>query len=244
VLIRGKILVIGPLDFTSFGGQSSMKKTRFLGVIAAFAIMFFFHSVHAHAQETTYTVQPGDSLSSIAQNVLGDSNDWQELYSLNASQITDPNVIYANEVLQLPLQTSQATAQDAVYSSSSSDNYVSQSVGEQKVPQPTVPVYTPPATNYARGEGAYIGVVDSAAALYGVDPALMVRIIECESGFNPNAYNPSGATGIAQFMPGTYYGSWNIYKDQYPLSSPIGQIYAMALKIHEGDVRAWVCASL
>jgi hypothetical protein len=32
-------------------------------------------------------------------------------------------------------------------------------------------------------------------------------IVDRESGGNPNAYNPSGAWGCAQFMPGTWNGT-------------------------------------
>ena len=42
-----------------------------------------------------------------------------------------------------------------------------------------------------------------------------LRVAACESGYNPNAYNSSGASGVFQFMPGTFrgtpYGSQNIF---------------------------------
>ena len=42
------------------------------------------------------------------------------------------------------------------------------------------------------------------AGIYGVPAGLFNDVINAESGYNPNAYNPqSGATGIAQFLPST-----------------------------------------
>ena len=51
----------------------------------------------------TDVVQGGDSLSAIAQRVLGDGNRWRELYELNRDVIGDnPNVIHAGQELRLP----------------------------------------------------------------------------------------------------------------------------------------------
>jgi len=42
-----------------------------------------------------------------------------------------------------------------------------------------------------------------------------LRVAACESGYNPNSYNPDGASGVFQFMPSTFratpYGSQNIF---------------------------------
>src|SRR6202011_351951 len=34
-----------------------------------------------------------------------------------------------------------------------------------------------------------------------------LRVAACESGYNPNAYNPGGPSGVFQFMPGTFRGT-------------------------------------
>lgn len=49
----------------------------------------------------------------------------------------------------------------------------------------------------------YIAVARQEAINAGISPELFVRQINVESSFNPNALSPSGAEGIAQFMPKT-----------------------------------------
>ncbi|WP_283398510.1 LysM peptidoglycan-binding domain-containing protein, partial [Modestobacter marinus] len=48
----------------------------------------------------TYTVQPGDTLSSIAA-AQGVAGGWQALYAANQSTISDPNRIYVGQQLTL-----------------------------------------------------------------------------------------------------------------------------------------------
>jgi len=52
---------------------------------------------------STYTVQTGDSLFSIAQQAYGDGNQWQKIYDANKQVIgNDPNLIRPGEVLSIP----------------------------------------------------------------------------------------------------------------------------------------------
>ena len=50
----------------------------------------------------TYTVKPGDSLSKIAKQVLGDGNAYMSIYNLNRDQLSDPDKIQPGQVLKLP----------------------------------------------------------------------------------------------------------------------------------------------
>lgn len=54
--------------------------------------------------------------------------------------------------------------------------------------------------------------VASAGQPYGISPTYMTTVADIESRGNPNAKNPSGASGLFQFMPGT--------ARQYGLSNP------------------------
>jgi nucleoid-associated protein YgaU len=48
-----------------------------------------------------YVVQPGDSLSKIAREQLGDASRWREIFDLNRALINDPDKISPSQVLVL-----------------------------------------------------------------------------------------------------------------------------------------------
>ncbi len=51
--------------------------------------------------------------------------------------------------------------------------------------------------------GKYMKMAREAARRYGVPVDLFLRLVERESGWNPNAKSPKGALGLAQLMPET-----------------------------------------
>lgn len=80
----------------------------------------------------------------------------------------------------------------------------------------------------------YVAIAEQDATDVGIPPTYFVRQIQQESGFNPNAQSPSGAEGIAQFMPGTAAGlgidPWN------PIQALQGAAKMMANLYHQyGD---------
>ncbi len=50
----------------------------------------------------TYTVKPGDTLSKIAKQHLGDANAYMKIYEKNRDQLSNPDLIKPGQVLQLP----------------------------------------------------------------------------------------------------------------------------------------------
>jgi LysM repeat protein len=64
---------------------------------------------HLGTSTRTYTVQPGDTLSGIAQKIYGNPADWTRIYDDNQSVIQNPNDIYAGEVLKIPDGSTAAT---------------------------------------------------------------------------------------------------------------------------------------
>lgn len=54
-----------------------------------------------------------------------------------------------------------------------------------------------------RYRGEWLVAARAAAQKHGVPEDLFLRLVQQESGFNPGAVSPKGATGLAQLMPGT-----------------------------------------
>ena len=57
---------------------------------------------HARPAARGYTVHTGDTLSGIAQRFYGHASDWPYLYHVNDAKVSDPNLIYTGQVLQVP----------------------------------------------------------------------------------------------------------------------------------------------
>lgn len=50
----------------------------------------------------TYTVKPGDTLSKISKDHLGDANAYMKIYEANRDQLSNPDLIKPGQVLKLP----------------------------------------------------------------------------------------------------------------------------------------------
>ena len=56
----------------------------------------------ASGEQTTYTVKAGDTLSKIAQHVLGNANAYHQIFEANRDQLSDPDKIKPGQVLKIP----------------------------------------------------------------------------------------------------------------------------------------------
>jgi len=52
-------------------------------------------------------------------------------------------------------------------------------------------------------QAEYDSIIKTYADKYGVSQSLVKAVIHAESGYNPNAVSPKGASGLMQLMPGT-----------------------------------------
>lgn len=87
-----------------------------------------------------------------------------------------------------------------------------------------------------RSVAAFIDVIEDAARLTAVDAALIRAVIDVESGANPAAVSPKGATGLMQLMPatGSRYGARDLFDVRQNVMA--GSRYLSALLNQFGDL--------
>jgi Transglycosylase SLT domain len=106
------------------------------------------------------------------------------VFSFGSANQGNPTLPLINNLIQL----SQQGANTALSQTPAQSN-----------PQPVA--VDPGIPNIPRSDLVQLAQQD--ATKYGISPVYFVRQIYAESGFNPNAYSPAGAIGIAQFTPST-----------------------------------------
>jgi peptidoglycan hydrolase CwlO-like protein len=94
----------------------------------------------------------------------------------------------------------------------------------------------PPAGNYTQSQQQIIAIIRTAAARYNQDGDRLVRVAKCESGLNPRAQSSSGASGLFQFMPGTFYGNGG-----HDIWDPTDQSNIAAKMFSQGRSGDWSC---
>ena len=188
--------------------NSKSMKWTFTGLAAATA---FATGVVASAD--SYTVKSGDTLSGIAKEK---NTTVEKISQLN--KIENPDLITVGQVLELD---ENAAASTAPAEAPASQTAVAQEV---EVAPATAATYSAPAANYSNyssgvvlANGNTAGATGSYAAarmaeLTGVPASTWENIIARESNGQVNAYNPSGASGLFQTMPG--WGSTATVDDQ------------------------------
>jgi soluble lytic murein transglycosylase-like protein len=97
--------------------------------------------------------------------------------------------------------------------------------------------------NTFKGAESFMPRINEVAKQFGIDPQIMVNMLHTESRFNPNAYNKtSGASGMAQFLPGTAkdmgIDPWNPDQAIFGMGKYLNQLS----KMFSGDMRKAVAA--
>lgn len=196
-----------------------VKKLALAGTIATTTL--FTSGIVASAE--SYTVKAGDTLSEIAESK---KTTVERLVELN--KISNPDFIMTGQVLELgDLKDVAKQTTSAPVASSATPAVPAPAPVAPVAPAAPVATETPAATattdysayssNVVLANGNTPGAVGSYAAarmaeMTGVPASTWENIIARESNGQVDAYNPSGASGLFQTMPG--WGSTATVEDQ------------------------------
>lgn len=161
----------------------------------------------ATASSTTYQVRSGDTLSKIASRFYNNAGDWQYLYHVNDTTLSNPNMILVGQSLDIPATVPANYTLPASY-----------------VPKHAAPATAAPAVA-AVSDSSSSGQQDSGSAVHTVTQAaseggmyscsgleslweeaggssaeafMAAEIAMAESGGNPSAISPTDDFGLWQ----------------------------------------------
>jgi LysM repeat protein len=168
-----------------------------------------------------YTVRRGDSLSTIAEHFYQKADDWQWLYHVNSSTISNPNVIYPGERISVPLDppahytlpgyqprhaaTASTTASASQSQVSGDSGSASGSGSSSSSPGSRTSVDNTSSTtgsSYVAPSGQYsCSSLEQLWDQAGGNPSdafMAAEIAMAESGGNPSAISPTDDFGLWQ----------------------------------------------
>jgi soluble lytic murein transglycosylase-like protein len=109
---------------------------------------------------------------------------------------------------------------------------------QQAAPKPAVAA-APAIPSYSPGSIQQI-IVDAFSPLGGTAVQWGLRVAKCESGYNPQARNPSGASGLFQFMPSTFANT-PPGRAGGSIWDPVANSQAAAWMYSQGRQGEWSC---
>jgi LysM repeat protein len=127
--IAGKATVAAPVVAIAGGVIIGVPATAGAATASTAAVVApaAAHTAHATLDAVTsadrkYDVQPGDTLAGIASHFYGAANDWHYLYQQNTATVSNPNVIYPGQVLNVPSGAPSTASEQAPASASVADS--------------------------------------------------------------------------------------------------------------------------
>jgi LysM repeat protein len=153
----------------------------------------------------SHTVQPGDTLYGISQRYWGNGKYWPALYQANRSKISDPNLIYAGQVVTIPSGRHQAPSAPAPSTSASSTS------ASSTWPSPGSASSTsdPSSTSTAASSKGGTSTTSSSGASSTVqsDIANGNNLLAIGQYLVDNGYSKAAAAGVASCVDGESGGN-------------------------------------
>lgn len=201
-----------------------------LGILGiASGSQFFLSSPSAFAATNCqyYTVKSGDTLSGIGATY---HTSYQAIAQVN--NISNANLIFPGQRFCIPANGSTYTPVQGT-----------QQAPASTTPAPVTHAVTTPAPAPVAPSSSVTGMIEQ---IFGDDAPEALNIARCESGLNPNAYNPtsiggSHAAGVFQILyPSTWAGTPEAGASPYNAWANIEA--AHAIFVRDGySWREWTC---
>ncbi|MBA5261159.1 aggregation-promoting factor [Enterococcus hirae] len=176
-------------------------KTLLLGTTLTAGALFFM-GTSAHADEA-YTVQSGDTLSTISQKYVGDNSLIQTIAEKNS--ISNINLIYSGQQLTIPTGEQAATTQTAYQAPAQT-----KTVAEQPVKQEPVQQATPATTNTSSAK-EWIAQKESSGSYTATNGRYIGRY-QLDSSYLNGDYSAANQERVAEQYVSSRYGSWEAAK--------------------------------
>jgi LysM repeat protein len=159
----------------------------------------------ADAPPASYTVRPGDSLSSIAGHLYGNPDAWPVLYWANHSQIRWANIIQPGQVLHVPAKPAHIPAAPTALAPAPPVQTAASTASQATAAHTATEA--PAATQAPRASGGYRHSATQTNATYtGGTPggSFGQCVVARESGGNAQVMNSTGHYGLYQFSASTW----------------------------------------
>ncbi|HFE2327075.1 aggregation-promoting factor [Enterococcus faecium] len=197
--------------------MTSLKTLLFGTTLAAGAA--FFMGTTAHADEA-YTVQTGDTLSTISQKYVGDNSLINAIAESNS--ISDINLIYSGQQLTIPTEGSaQAAVQEApvqaepvqaeqpvVQETVQTETQAAPVAETQAAPAVTETTATPASTSSAK---EWIAQKESSGSYTATNGRYIGRY-QLDSSYLNGDYSAANQERVAEQYVTSRYGSWEAAK--------------------------------
>ncbi|WP_428262725.1 LysM peptidoglycan-binding domain-containing protein [Enterococcus faecium] len=187
--------------------MTSLKTLLFGTTLAAGAA--FFMGTTAHADEA-YTVQSGDTLSTISQKYVGDNSLINAIAESNS--ISDINLIYSGQQLTIPTEGSAQVAAEPQAAVQEAPVQTEPVQAEQPVVQETVQTETQ-AAPVAETQAAP-AVTETAATPASTSSAKewIAQKDQLDSSYLNGDYSAANQERVAEQYVTSRYGSWEAAK--------------------------------
>ena len=190
--------------------MTSLKTLLFGTTLAAGAAFFMGTTTHA---DEAYTVQSGDTLSTISQKYVGDNSLINAIAESNS--ISDINLIYSGQQLTIPTEGSaqaaaepQAAVQEAPVQAEQPVVQETVQTETQAAPAVTETAATPASTSSAK---EWIAQKESSGSYTATNGRYIGRY-QLDSSYLNGDYSAANQERVAEQYVTSRYGSWEAAK--------------------------------